>query len=761
MGQNKTVDSLKLVLKKSIHDTTRCNILNELIEIENDDAIWPLYNDQLKSIAEINLKKISSSKPEHKIFNKHLANALNNIGYLANIKGDTQTALDYYKKSLKIQEEIGDKRGIANSLNNMAAFYQNQGEITKALEYHQRSLKIRESIDDKQGIASSLNNIGVIYETQSNIPKALEYYSRGLKNQEIIGDKRGMATSLLNIGSIYRNLREIRKALVYYHKSLKIAEEFGDKKEIAEQFNSIGAIYYDQGNIIEAFNYFIKSLKTREETGDKYGIARSLSNIGAVYYNHGDPSVKSSKANAIKAGIAKALECHRKSLILQEEIGDKNGIAGSLYNIGLIHLYKKNYPKALEFANRSMFLSKELGYPQYIGNAANLLSQIYKAMGNYKFALENYEIFTKIHDSIDNEISRKASIKQQLKHEFETKAAADSVAHAKEFEIKNAEIAIHQAEIKAKKNQQNALYGGIALVTLFAGFMFNRYKVTQKQKKLIEAKEKETQMQKEIIEEKQKEILDSINYAKRIQYTLLAHDEFLKNNLKEYFAFYKPKDIVSGDFYWASKLNNKFYLAVCDSTGHGVPGAFMSLLNIGFLTEAINEKGIEKPNEVFDYVRLKLTNTVSKDGQKDGFDGVLICFEYKLNINGNIESLKKITYASANNAPVLVKSCKVPEIFHAPYDRMPVGVGERKENFCLYTIDANPGDMLYFYTDGYADQFGGTKGKKFKYKQLDELLCLIHMQPMEEQKMALQLAFENWKGKMEQVDDVCVIGIRI
>lgn len=266
---------------------------------------------------------------------------------------------------------------------------------------------------------------------------------------------------------------------------------------------------------------------------------------------------------------------------------------------------------------------------------------------------------------------------------------------------------------------------------------------------IVNERTSEISFQKHIIEEKQKEILDSINYAKRIQYTLLAHAEFLKENIPEHFTYFNPKDIVSGDFYWATKNNNKFYLAVCDSTGHGVPGAFMSLLNIGFLSEAINEKGIEKPNEVFDYVRLKLTNTISKEGQKDGFDGILICID---------QNNKSITYAAANNAPIIIQNNQLVEL---QADRMPVGVGERKENFALHTIEANKGDTLYLYTDGYADQFGGPKGKKFKYKQLNELLISIHTKPLTEQHSELKSAFEKWRGDLEQVDDVCVIGIRL
>jgi len=255
--------------------------------------------------------------------------------------------------------------------------------------------------------------------------------------------------------------------------------------------------------------------------------------------------------------------------------------------------------------------------------------------------------------------------------------------------------------------------------------------------------------QKKVIEEKQIEIIDSINYAKRIQYTLLAHTDFLKSNIPNHFVYFAPKDIVSGDFYWATKKDNKFYFAVCDSTGHGVPGAFMSLLNIGFLSEAINEKGIEKPNEVFNYVRQRLMDSLNREGQKDGFDGVLICIDLVSKI---------ITYAAANNKPILVSEQEMTEL---KTDRMPVGIGERQEEFNLHTITYRPGDFLYLYTDGYADQFGGPKGKKFKYKPLNELILKNYLKPLDEQHYILESNFNAWRNNLEQVDDVLMVGIKL
>ncbi|MBP7809284.1 MAG: SpoIIE family protein phosphatase [Bacteroidia bacterium] len=265
----------------------------------------------------------------------------------------------------------------------------------------------------------------------------------------------------------------------------------------------------------------------------------------------------------------------------------------------------------------------------------------------------------------------------------------------------------------------------------------------------VEERTAEVVKQKNVIEEKQKEIVDSIMYAKRIQTTILASESFLNKNLPDHFVYFKPKDIVSGDFYWATLKDNRFYLATCDSTGHGVPGAFMSLLNISFLNEAITQKNIEQPNEIFNHVRKRLIKNISKEGGKDGMDGILLCIDSKTN---------QYTYSAAHNKPIVISNGAIND-YHA--DKMPIGIGVREDDFTHNALPVKKGDILYMYTDGYADQFGGPKGKKFKYKQLNELLLTNSHLPMDEQKKVISETFESWKGTLEQIDDVCIIGIRV
>jgi serine phosphatase RsbU (regulator of sigma subunit) len=271
------------------------------------------------------------------------------------------------------------------------------------------------------------------------------------------------------------------------------------------------------------------------------------------------------------------------------------------------------------------------------------------------------------------------------------------------------------------------------------------------------------EQQKNLVEEKHKEITDSINYAERIQRALLASKKMLDENLSDYFILFKPKDVVSGDFYWATKLNNNnFVLVNADSTGHGVPGAIMSILNIACLDKAVT-KGIISPdlilNETRGLIIENLKNDGSAEGGKDGMDGSLLSFDFKNNI---------LHCASANNPVWVIRNVKSSgvenkhELIEIKADRLPIGKHDRDNiPFTLHTLNLQKGDVVYTLTDGFSDQFGGANGKKFKHKQLQNLLLTIAHEPMETQKQKLNIVFDNWKGNLEQVDDVTLIGVRV
>lgn len=260
--------------------------------------------------------------------------------------------------------------------------------------------------------------------------------------------------------------------------------------------------------------------------------------------------------------------------------------------------------------------------------------------------------------------------------------------------------------------------------------------------------------QKLIIEEKQKEIVDSILYARRIQNALLASKSLLDKYLKNYFIYFNPKELVSGDFYWATELKNKFYFIIADSTGHGVPGAFMSLLNINFLNEAINEKGIENTDDILNYVRSKLILSLAEDGSqeggKDGMDCSLLCFDFEK---------MELQFSCANNPIIIISNGQLTEY---KADRMAVGKSPKDEiTFSSTKLNLQPGDVIYALTDGFADQFGGPSGKKLKHKNLREYLYKISNKALLEQHDLLGKEFKNWKGNLEQIDDVCIVGVKV
>jgi serine phosphatase RsbU (regulator of sigma subunit) len=407
---------------------------------------------------------------------------------------------------------------------------------------------------------------------------------------------------------------------------------------------------------------------------------------------------------------------------------------------GELAFARRNYSDAVD----SYLKAKELAIREKANHDISeinlLLSQAYEKLGDYKSSTDALKVHLQFKDSVFNEESQKSILDLEEKYKSEQKDA--------EIKLLNKSNTLNTTELEKKRITIYAFIGfGVLLVLMLVFFVRSNIN-KQKTNQLLEQKNL-------IIEEKRKEIVDSINYAKRIQFTLLASNNLLRNNLSNYFVFFQPKDIVSGDFYWAIRTEKYFYLAVCDCTGHGVPGAFMSILNLSFLKEAITEKQITEPGEIFDFVRARLIENFSEDNYSDGMDGILLRFDNSAN---STTGPKKIRYAGANRGPVLVSDEGTQLL---PYDKMPVGNGIRKTNFATYDLNYSRKNQLYLFTDGFADQFGGPKGKKFKYKQLQTLLEKFKTETTINQRAILEDTFARWMGELEQVDDVCVFGITL
>jgi tetratricopeptide (TPR) repeat protein len=734
IAQLSVTDSLKAELKKANSDTIKCLIYASLVEAEANDLIWPQYNDLLYSLASKNLKTAKGG--EIIFYSERLAEALNNKGYLSQLHGNTQEALKYYEQSLSIHLKNNRKSSAANCYNNIGAVYEWLGKFKEAQDYFFKGLEIYEELKDKGGIAFSYNNIATVLDNLGDISSALKAYHKCLDLYEQTDDKVGSAAALLNISIIYVNQGDLKKALEYQFRSLKLRRETDDLKGVSQCLFQIGGVYQDLGKLSEALKCFQESYSIQKQLGDKQGIAYNLINFGSIARE--------------QKKYDEALSYFLQSLEVRKEIEDKLGIAASLVNIGQVYFLLNNFSKAEEYLLNGMKVSKDLGYPENIRNASLLLSDIYTKMGKFLPALENYKLFIKMRDSLNNMETQKTAIKLQAKYTYEKEKAISD----KEHELKMQQ---QRQFSENERNRQNVIILFISLilitVAVFSFVFYKRYKLTQAQKKIIEDQEKQTSEQKKLIEIKHQEISDSINYAERIQRSFLASRELLNQTFKHYFIFFKPKEKVSGDFYWAAPLaNGNFAFITADSTGHGVPGAIMSLLNITSLEKAVETQST--PHEILNLTRRIIIDRLKMDGSaeggKDGMDASLMIFSPKSSA---------LFYAAANNPIWIVRNHTLLEL---KADKMPVGKHDRDEHsFTPGEFNLLPGDVIYTFTDGMPDQFGGPDEKKFKIRQLKELLVSISSCTMDEQYLKINEAFYSWKGNLEQIDDVTVIGIRV
>jgi len=584
-----------------------------------------------------------------------------------------------------------------------------EGDYTKAIDYYSKCLKIGEELDDQKTVSTSLNNIGSIYYNLGDYQKALEFFSKCLKIQSQIDNKYLIENSLANIGAIHQTLENYDLAIDYYTQSLEIAKEIDDKEGIAVAIGNIGTIFGKQGNYNKALNNYNQCLDIYIETKNKSGQARNLAYIGMIYQEQGKTK------------------------------------------------------KALDYSFRSLAFAQEIGSPDLIKEAASNLWKINKHIGHHKESLEMYELFISMQDSIDSEENQKAAIRQEYKYTYEKQAAADSIKTAEANKVKDAQLTAEIAKNKQQQQQKYFLYGGLTLALVFGGFIFNRFRITKKQKLVIEEQKQEVEQQKEVVEEahheleeKNQEIMDSITYAKRIQSAILPPEKIVKEYLQESFILYKPKDIVAGDFYWmesvapTSNTKEPFVLfAAADCTGHGVPGAMVSVVCNNALNRSVREYGLTDPGQILNKTRDIVIQEFEKSEEdvKDGMD-IALC---------SLEGMK-LQYAGAHNPLWIIRNGKIIE---TKANKQPIGQFDNPEPYTTHTFDLEQGDSIYVFSDGYVDQFGGEKGKKFKARAFRELLLSTQDKSMEKQKIIIDETFENWRGSLEQIDDVCVIGVRV
>ncbi|HEY9083806.1 MAG TPA: tetratricopeptide repeat protein [Vicingaceae bacterium] len=626
------------------------------------------------------------------------------------------------------------------------------GQVDSATTIFQQALQLSKKIKWKKGEALAYGTLATCKSIQSDYPGAIEYYYNALAIHEELNNLDGVAVMYAGLGVLYKNTGELDKALEFHNKALEIDLKRGDTARTSLHYGNIGVVYKHLQDFDKALEYYGKALEIDTKNNNIDGQSRHLGNIGVIHKN--------------LKNYEEAITYYFKALEISEQQNDLEGILIKSQNIGNLYILLGKYAKAEKYIQRALDLSKQLGSLNGLYSAYSKQTTLYEHMGKDKEALKSLRLAMAYKDSIFNEENKKEILRQEVNFEFEKKQAIEQAEHEKELAV---------AASEQKRQQLFLVFLAVVLlaVIIISFIIYKSLKNSNKQKQLIEQQKFEVEQQKIIVDNKNKEITDSIIYARRIQQAILPPKEVLSKNLENGFILYKPKDVVSGDFYWmeSSNINTNgalekaVFLAAADCTGHGVPGAMVSVVCNNALNRAVREFKLTNPAEILDKVRLLVIETFEKSEEEvnDGMDIALCSLTFQIPSTGlnESETVATLQYAGANNALYMVKTNDKEKLVEIKPNKQPIGKVDNPEPFTQHTIKLQKGDTIYMFTDGFADQFGGKKGKKLMYKPFKNLLLSIQDKTMNEQKTMLEQYFEDWKGNLEQVDDVCVIGVRI
>ncbi len=614
----------------------------------------------------------------------------------------------------------------------------------QALSYYLKAYNIIKNKQNKDFEFLIEYKIGKYYLVNDNLTKAMEHYNKAFL-VEPSHSKNFYLNFTINLesGLINAYLKQHKTSTDYYLKAYDLAVKKKDLKKVAHSLNNMALNYIATNDSVKAIEALNKSIAIRIQLADSIGIGQSYNNFGQLY-----TSTKN---------YNKALSYYHKSLNTRKNNkAPIPAIIESEINIAKTLEQLNQRDKAISMLESCIKQSVEINHLELERRATEQLLSIYADKKMYDKAFHLQTRYHVINDSLYGLHKKEELNKLNIQHLFEKKQQEDSLNYLNQQKINQKEI--ENKELKEKRLKIILYIVAIAMVLL--AIMF--FKIYQSNKK-ITLSNNIISTQRDELQTKQKEITDSINYAKRLQEAILPPLPLIKKNLPNSFVYYMPKDIVAGDFYWMHKLteNGKeiVFIAAADCTGHGVPGALVSVVCSNALNRAVKEFHLQTPSLILDKVRELVIETFEASGAevKDGMDISLLCIE------SYNESQFKIQWAGANN-PLLIIDSSVEEkntfkVIKA--NKQPIGKYAEQTSFTNHEFEATKGTCFYMYTDGYPDQFGGEKGKKFKYKKLEELLLENHSKDFDEQLHLLNAKFINWKGNLEQVDDVCVVGIRI
>lgn len=687
----------------------------------------------------------------------------------------------FYEKAVRLSQLIKNDSLYITAYLSTGYMFEVIGRADTALIIYENLLESYKNTTEKKTLNPIYNALGNIYYYNGNFEEALKYYHSALKIAKEIKNELWQAYAYHNIGLVYSDLKENKTTIDYYNKALSIFLKYNDKNWLSTCYNSLGAYYMELDSLEASEENYRKGLAIYLELGDYVGISMLYDNLARIF-------IERNQNDSAFAYLQKALAIAKDLDDYYSLSSINHGLAKSAFNM---HEYKSSIDYAkegLKYARKSGWKSSEL-------SLISILKSSYANLQEYKSAFMYADSLIILRNDLFN--SEKTKAVQEIEGKYQSKQ--------KQLLIENLE---KEQALKNKENRQQRVLLIIAFIGAFVILMFSLFlfktliakkkaniKLKEQQKEITEQNEElnqlveETMAQKEEIEqqenilrlknhqleETQIEIGQSIEYAKRIQNSILPNLANIDQHLDSHFLIFRPKDNVSGDFYWWTQIENQIIVTVADCTGHGVPGAFMSMLGISFLREIILKEYITHPGVILRKLRKEIINALQQKGvageQKDGMDMSLVSI--------NKETLL-MQYSGANNPIYIVRKEPIEEknnkikkleefnnessnlIFHEiKPDKMPIAIYDNLSRFELHEIHLQKGDQIYLFSDGYADQFGGPKNKKFKYKTFKNTIIKNANLPMEEQKNILQNTFVEWIGANEQVDDILVLGIKI
>ena len=737
---------------------------------------------------------------------------LSNIGFSQIKTSETndsfQTEMDSIKFFLKTNNPVRALKLINNTeqkilKSNSTEFYQKllllkgfalkkTGNYNEAIKVFSKAISLFNKTKDTLTVSKAYNGIAQVEMLKGNFYNAIKNIEKTIQYKILANDKKGEGIAYNTLGNIYFQLGNNEKAIKNYESALKIFDEINFIPGKATVYNEIGVVYDNMANyenienFREAENYYKKAIELFKQLNDSVQIALTMQNTGIIHsqlfslYNNKNNKTKSQK----EFNIAK--KYFKESYSILKKYGIKNKIPDILINLAALYMGKKdfdesikhlntaleygneidlpaymqaniyyylasayfnknNIDKAQQYINKSIEIAKQTGLKKNLAESYNLLADIYRSSGEYQKSIDALKKYISLKDTLLNEETNR------LIQQFGVKEKQ------RELELKQVQIQKKEAENRAQRTFIYALSLLIFLILAIVVLVFKQYRDKKKANEMLEAKNK-------LILQQKQEITDSILYAQNIQTAILPPLSEIEKIANGFSLLFMPKDIVSGDFYWSKYLPDQdiLYIAVADCTGHGVSGAFMSMLGISFLNEITTNNKFLLPGEILNRLRKKIITSLHNLA-KDGMDISFVAIDNQkktVYFSGAFNPLYLIRHK--NKTAVEAESTLENEnfiLYELKGDRMPIGYSPKYDDFSTKMFDYIENDILILFSDGYADQFGGPKGKKFKYKKFKNLLLSSANLEPEQTKTILYNAFTEWKGNHEQTDDVTVMEI--